>query len=239
MERRLSTGSGAGPWLVAALASVGVCMLLACAVGISAALHGRSIHPGSAAALYVGLMMLWAGCEAGLSTGAGDGEGTASRNGWPALTLAGLNGLLLLVITTAPLLRSSPAAPSAFGLALGVVLCVTGGGLRCLALRRLGRRFNSDNTIGVSARLEVGGPYRWLAHPSEVGQLLVVSGGLCLIGQNGDWLWLFALYALMVPRIVLEERELLARYRGLYWSYRRRRFDPLPSSVFFGGEVQQ
>jgi len=174
--------------------------------------------------IFIGLMVLTAAGEAALSAGADD---CAPLRGepWPG-RLAAVTGLWLLLLAASPLgLGWRGAAPPL----PGALLMLAGASLRAGAIAQLGRRFNSTNAIAPEARLETRGLYRWLAHPSELGLLLLAGGGLVLTAPAAALLMLLPLYALTLARLRLEERALAARHGDAWRRYRARTFDPIPA----------
>lgn len=213
----------------------------ALAGGLAALLHGGLLVLGGGVAsgqarpwILAATAVLAAATEAGFASNVAADEASvpaarARAYGW--LSMAG--ALLLLVLTAGPLVDWShlsgarPAGPGWSGLA--VMLAALGIVLRALAIRRLGARFSSRNTVAREAALETGGVYRWLAHPSEAG-LLCLGGGVALLAAS-PWSLaaLAALYASGLARIAVEEATLRDRHGDQYKSYRARRLDPFPS----------
>ena len=181
--------------------------------------------------LFVGLMGVAAALEAGLSAAcAGDAAPETARSVWPG-ALAVATGAGLLLLSAGPLaVQAHPlSAPrSSVALVGGAVLMVLGVLFRVTAIVQLGGRFNSTNAIAPGAALEDRGVYRVLAHPSEVGLLLLVIGGLVLVARPVWWLLLVPFYALILARVGLEERALCVHHGDAYRRYRARTFDPMP-----------
>jgi protein-S-isoprenylcysteine O-methyltransferase Ste14 len=174
-------------------------------------------------AIFALLVAVASGAEAALAppiANAPVATGAAGR-------LAQANGLVLLAIWLGgPLLAR---APTADGRALlGAVAIGAGGTLRAAAIARLGARFNSDNTIAPGAALETRGVFRRLAHPSELGLLLLAAGAAVFWGGAATALMIAPLYLLAVARLSLEEAALARRHGARYAAYRRSTFDPFP-----------
>jgi protein-S-isoprenylcysteine O-methyltransferase Ste14 len=184
---------------------------------------------------------------AGLASAAAGVEALASRHtvqpspvferddARTARVLGAATGLLLLILSTAPLalLSRAPIAPWPALVGLGAALMILGSGLRSIAIGQLGARFTSTNTVAPGAALERDGLYRLFAHPSEVGLLAFVAGGLCLVGRPGWWTLAAVFYGLSVLRLALEERALVRRHGQAYRAYRARRLDPFPTLIQF------
>lgn len=185
-------------------------------------------------AFIVGIAMV-----AGLETFASGGTAASVASGGrrtalAATVLAGMTGFTLFAMATLSLKAPDrlPAAPMVLA---GITLIAMGGWLRFCAVGRLGSRFTSDNSISEDALLEQGGVYRWLAHPSEVGLLLLSGGGFCLV-QSGWFAGLtLLLFVLQTWRNHLEESALFSHYKDEYLEYRRRTLDPLPSTLLIVG----
>jgi protein-S-isoprenylcysteine O-methyltransferase Ste14 len=102
---------------------------------------------------------------------------------------------------------------------LGALLVAGGIAFRQWAIYVLGRFFTVYVRVSEGQTVVESGPYRWLAHPSYTGMVMVFVGiGLML----GNWLSLACLAILptagLVVRIKIEERALLA---GIGEPYRR------------------
>jgi protein-S-isoprenylcysteine O-methyltransferase Ste14 len=102
---------------------------------------------------------------------------------------------------------------------LGALLVAAGIAFRQWAIHVLGRFFTVYVRVSEGQTVVESGPYRFLAHPSYTGMVMVFVGiGLML----GNWLSLACLAILptagLVIRIRVEERALLA---GIGEPYRR------------------
>jgi protein-S-isoprenylcysteine O-methyltransferase Ste14 len=102
---------------------------------------------------------------------------------------------------------------------LGAALAATGVALRQWAIAVLGESFTVEVRVRPGQAVVENGPYRWVAHPSYTGMILVFVGiGLML----GNWISLACLAVIptlgLVFRIRTEERVLIA---GLGDPYRR------------------
>jgi protein-S-isoprenylcysteine O-methyltransferase Ste14 len=216
---------------------------VALAVGASAGastlvLLGGAMRLGQAAVgappnatVFIVMMASAAGLEGGLSALRAD-AGAPSEGSWPTW-LAAATGLVLLLASTLPLLAGALARPQLF-IGLGASAMGVGAALRAGAIAQLGERFNSSNAIAEGAGLEQHALYRRLAHPSELGLLLLVAGGLVLVGRPAAWLFLPLVYLLTLARVRLEEQALTRRHGDNYRRYRARTLDPAPA---FTGET--
>jgi protein-S-isoprenylcysteine O-methyltransferase Ste14 len=145
-----------------------------------------------------------------------------------AAQLAQASGLLLLGIWTTSLAAPGGARPPAAWLA-GAAMLALGALLRAAAIARLGARFNSDNRIEAGAALETAGLYRRLAHPSELGLVLLAAGAVLMVGGPAQAAIAAALYGVTAWRMRLEERALIAAHGPAYAAYRRATWDPIPN----------
>jgi len=146
----------------------------------------------------------------------------------PARRLALATGVMLLAVLTlaaAAIGSGDPPAPAA---AAGAAMMAAGAILRAAAIRRLGLRFNSTNTIAAGAALERDGIYRWLAHPSEVGLGLIAGGAAMMAFAPAPALLLVPLWGVTLARVRFEEAALVRHHADAYRAYRRTTFDPLP-----------
>jgi protein-S-isoprenylcysteine O-methyltransferase Ste14 len=186
---------------------------------------------------FVGVMAATTALETFVSAGIRpDPPGTAGSGA--ATLLAIMTGFILLALSVVAL--GPVAAPvSAVALAVGGGLAVAGMTLRAWSIHRLGPRFRSDGLAPAEAALERNGPYRLLAHPSEVGLLALGVGGLILVPTPVFAGLLAGLFALQTWRLYLEENALFSRYGAVYPDYRRGTFDPLPSVFLFVGGRRQ
>lgn len=139
-----------------------------------------------------------------------------------ATALAALTGLLLFAMTIMAVFLNEPEGGATVRLCLGVILMGGGAVLRCLAVRRLGRRFTSDNAIAPDAALEQGGVYGVLAHPSEVGLTAIAAAGVVLFLHPVMAGFFFILTIIQMWRVSIEDYGLAQRYGGVYLEYRRR-----------------
>jgi protein-S-isoprenylcysteine O-methyltransferase Ste14 len=173
---------------------------------------------------YVAAIALASGFEAALANGDSMGQ---RPEAWPRRLSLATGLTLLLIWLSGPAFGPLDSRPGWLRW-LGVGLMAIGGLLRALAIRRLSTRFNSTNWIDAGATLETHGLYRWLAHPSETGLLLLGLGATLCTGGPAQASLLALLYAFAVMRVQLEEAALGAHFGDAYRRYRRTTFDPLP-----------
>lgn len=187
------------------------------------------------------LMGVAAGLEARLALAAAPAETEVTpAHGRIVSVLSALTGLVVLAASVVPFAfqHTGPPGPvlgTALDAALGLLLMGAGLALRIAAIATLGRQFNSANVVARGDRLETTGLYRSLAHPSELGLLLLMTGGLLLVRGSWAWLLLPLAHGLATARVTFEEKALVARHGATYRCYRRRTFDPIPSALLWGG----
>ena len=173
--------------------------------------------------LYASLLAFASGLEASLAPAI---EHISRRS--PAGWLAQVSGLLLLAAWLhGPLCGAAPTA--LWEPLLGATALIAGAALRAAAIVRLGARFTSDNHIETGAGLETGGLYRRLAHPSELGLMLLALGAAVFWGDVHAALIVAALYSVTLARLRFEEVALTRHHGSLYAAYRRATFDPFPT----------
>jgi protein-S-isoprenylcysteine O-methyltransferase Ste14 len=119
-------------------------------------------------------------------------------------------------------------APQVFAVA-GLVLIWIGLAVRVWAVLALGGSFSTYIQVEGDQTVVTRGPYRWVRHPSYTGLLLVCLG----FGVGaGNWLSL-AICAVvpplgLLPRIAVEESELVRVLGEQYRSYQDRTHRLLP-----------
>jgi protein-S-isoprenylcysteine O-methyltransferase Ste14 len=110
------------------------------------------------------------------------GEGAWTSPDRPAAgTLAWPTGLALLAVHALGIATRGPGAPAA--IALGALLYASGIALRLWAIATLGDAFRTALSPQDGARVVASGPYRRLAHPSEVGLLAAAAGSAALLAS--------------------------------------------------------
>ena len=98
-----------------------------------------------------------------------------------AVRVALLVGICLLAAFWSAQIERLALGPSSLIIhALGASFVLIGIALRVAAIRALGPRFVSDICVGRSMVRD--GIYAWMRHPSEIGLLLLATGGPLLIG---------------------------------------------------------
>lgn len=214
------------------------------AASMSAAAPGigwQLFHGAGAPAAFAALAALACALEAAVAPvdAAGDDAGHGPTAG-PAgagpvsarvTALARATGLLLLAVWITAAVAIGACGPPVAAAAAGTVMMAAGAVLRGAAIRRLGQRFNSTNAIAAGAALERDGVYRWLAHPSELGLMLLAGGAAVMALSPAPALLVAVLWGITAARLRLEEAALVRHHGDGYRAYRRTTFDPLPRWV--------
>lgn len=104
----------------------------------------------------------------------------------------------------------------------GALVLVAGGLLRIHAIRTLARHFTSRVTVFDDHALIRDGAYRWIRHPSYLGQILILVGLGALMANAVALVVapLFTTIALLI-RIRVEERALADHFGQAFEDYRR------------------
>ena len=107
-------------------------------------------------------------------------------------------------------------------------MCIAGGAIRILALRRLGQQFSAYVTLQPEHRLVEEGIYAWIRHPLYLS-LLFAGPGVALLFRS-ELAWPILLVALLfVANRIRSEETLLASHFGVAFSrYRARTWALLP-----------
>jgi protein-S-isoprenylcysteine O-methyltransferase Ste14 len=111
---------------------------------------------------------------------------------------------------------------------VGLALLTVGGTLRLAAVFALGRRFTGLVAIQEGHRLQTGGLYRHLRHPSYAGMLLYMAGFVLVFRC---WLGLVLVagtLAVLLARMNAEEALLASEFGEEYASYRGRTWRLVP-----------
>lgn len=136
-----------------------------------------------------------------------------------AFSLAGSIWLGILLRAWLPALNTP--VPTAFAVA-GIVAIWVGLAVRVWAVLTLGASFSTFLQVNADQAVVTRGPYRWVRHPSYTGLLLIALGfGL----GAGNWLSLAICAVIpplgLLPRIAVEESELVRLLGDRYRSYQR------------------
>jgi protein-S-isoprenylcysteine O-methyltransferase Ste14 len=111
---------------------------------------------------------------------------------------------------------------------VGLALLTLGGALRLAAVFALGRRFTGLVAIQEGHRLETGGLYRHIRHPSYAGMLLYMAGYVLVFRCWLGLLLVAATLAILLARMNAEEALLQNEFGEQYASYRRRTWRLVP-----------
>jgi protein-S-isoprenylcysteine O-methyltransferase Ste14 len=104
----------------------------------------------------------------------------------------------------------------------GLLLLAAGAAIRLHAIRTLARHFTSRVTLIEDHTLVREGAYRWIRHPSYLGQILILVGLGALLANAVSLVAapLLTTVALLL-RIRVEERALAEHFGQAYEDYRR------------------
>jgi protein-S-isoprenylcysteine O-methyltransferase len=104
----------------------------------------------------------------------------------------------------------------------GALLLLAGGGIRIHAIRTLARHFTSRVTLIEGHSLVRNGAYRWIRHPSYLGQILILVGFGAMLANVVALVAapVFTTAALLL-RIRVEERALAEHFGQAFDEYRR------------------
>jgi protein-S-isoprenylcysteine O-methyltransferase Ste14 len=111
---------------------------------------------------------------------------------------------------------------------VGLALLTLGGTLRLAAVFALGRRFTGLVAIQEEHRLQTGGLYRHLRHPSYAGMLLYMAGFVLVFRCWPGLLLVAGTLAVLLARMNAEEALLESEFGEEYASYRRRTWRLVP-----------
>lgn len=111
----------------------------------------------------------------------------------------------------------------------GLLTVLAGAGLRLHAIRTLARHFTSRVTLLRDHALVREGAYRWVRHPSYLGEILILLGlgGLMANAVSLIAAPIFTTVALLV-RIGVEERAMAEHFGQPFEDYRRATWRLLP-----------
>ena len=111
---------------------------------------------------------------------------------------------------------------------VGLALLTLGGALRLAAVFVLGRRFTGLVAIQEGHRLQTGGLYRHIRHPSYAGMLLYMAGYVLVFRCWLGLLLVAGTLAVLLARMNAEEALLEGEFGEEYMSYRRRTWRLVP-----------
>src|SRR5262249_19574539 len=111
---------------------------------------------------------------------------------------------------------------------VGLALLTLGGALRLAAVYVLGRRFTGLVAIQEEHRLQTGGLYYLIRHPSYAGMLLYLAGYVLVFRCWLGLLLVVAMLAVLVGRMNAEEALLAEEFGEEYSAYQQRTWRLLP-----------
>jgi protein-S-isoprenylcysteine O-methyltransferase Ste14 len=101
----------------------------------------------------------------------------------------------------------------------GISLFLAGFVIRWKAIFQLGRMFTVDVSIASDHILKTNGLYSIVRHPSYLGLLLILAGLSLLIDNPVSCLIIVPIFAAIIYRISVEEKELLTEFGNQYTLY--------------------
>jgi len=182
--------------------------------------------PARVGAIMVSLVLTVAAAFSG-SGGMNPGKKEDRRNRW---IFAPLIVLTLGMAVLPPYLdgRNLWTTDEAVTPYVGLALFTLGGVLRIAPVFVLGRRFTGLVAIQEGHRLETGGLYRFIRHPSYAGLLLSMAGYVLVFRCWLGLLLVVATLAVLVARMDAEEALLEGGFGEEYVSYKRRTWRLVP-----------
>jgi protein-S-isoprenylcysteine O-methyltransferase Ste14 len=111
---------------------------------------------------------------------------------------------------------------------VGLILLTLGGALRLAPVFVLGRRFTGLVAIQEEHRLQTGGLYRYIRHPSYAGMLLYMAGFVLVFRCWLGLLFVVGTLAVLLARMNAEESLLESEFGEEYAAYRRRTWRLVP-----------
>ena len=135
-----------------------------------------------------------------------------------------LTGIVLLAFQNLPLSildeRFLPAGPFT---SWAGVLCTAGGlGLSVWARHHLGRNWSQAVTLKADHQLIVSGPYSIVRHPIYCGLLTALLGTAIALDKWRGLLAVLLVLGVLVYKLRLEERWMVAKFGATYEAYARR-----------------
>ncbi len=102
----------------------------------------------------------------------------------------------------------------------GAACVVLGAAIRAAAVRALGEAYSPVVTVTPGQSIVSGGPYRLVRHPAYSGALIMLAGGGLASGNAaGLAVCVLAPLVVLIARIRVEERTLLAELGATYGRY--------------------
>ncbi len=172
---------------------------------------------------YLALILIWYGAEFVQLLRQQQWRAGATKAGprvfWSAVVACGAATYTMFVLAPR-LLPGADISHPLIAFAVGMLILATGVSLRLWSFQALGHYFTFTVKVSPDQPVVADGPYRLLRHPGYAGGLLAMIGISVLYGNWASLattilFWL----ALLVWRIRVEERALLATLDGRYAAY--------------------
>jgi protein-S-isoprenylcysteine O-methyltransferase Ste14 len=155
--------------------------------------------------------------------------GADSQNFWAVFWIA-TSAAVVMLLAAPSLVPAAEIGHTGTLFAVGMAMLVTGAALRIWSFETLGKYFTFTVKVSSDQPVVTAGPYRVLRHPGYAGGLLATIAIGVLYGNWVSLATLAVLFAaIVVWRIVVEERALLAALDDKYSGYaaHHRRLVPL------------
>ncbi len=182
--------------------------------------------PACVGAIVVSLVLAAAAAFSGFG-GMNPGKKEDRRNRWIFTPLIVLS-LALAVLPPYLDGRNLWVADESVTPYVGLALLTLGGVLRLAAVYVLGRRFTGLVAIQEGHRLQTGGLYRLIRHPSYAGLLLYMAGYVLVFRCWLGLLLVAGTLAVLIARMDAEEALLEGEFGEEYASYKRRTWRLVP-----------
>lgn len=145
--------------------------------------------------------------------------GPDSQNFWAAFWIA-TSAAVVMLLAAPSLVPAAEIGHASTLFAVGIAMLVTGAALRIWSFETLGKYFTFTVKVSSDQPVVTAGPYRVLRHPGYAGGLLATIAIGVLYGNWVSLATLAVLFtAIVVWRIVIEERALLAALDDKYGGY--------------------
>lgn len=111
---------------------------------------------------------------------------------------------------------------------LGVIIFLSGYGIRAIAAKRLKRQFSYLVTIQENHQLITSGIYSRIRHPVYLGSILAVFGLVLIFPTTWGIVFAVLFTAILAHRMSLEEKLLLKYFGSVYQEYSSKSFRLIP-----------
>ncbi len=145
--------------------------------------------------------------------------GADSQGFWAAFWIA-VSAAVVMLLAAPSLVPAAEIGHAGTLFAVGLAMLVAGVAVRVWSFETLGKYFTFTVKVSPDQPVVTAGPYRVLRHPGYAGALLATMAIGVLYGNWVSLATLAVLFtAIVVWRIVIEERALLAALADTYGGY--------------------